>query len=311
MTFDWRTADDDAVEAHFNPRVAVPEALDLIGDMASRSADAREIMNGRLDLRCGSDPLQTFDLFPAQGKALGDPPPAQIFIHGGYWRALDKSDHSLCGRHIVTEGIAHISVNYDLCPNVSLDRIVEQIREAVVHIHGHAGELGVDPNRLHLAGHSAGAHLAAMMLTQPWGSEGLPPCPFNSVAAVSGIYEPEAATRVTVNAEIQLDWATAERNNVLRKTLTCNVPVLVAMGGGETEGWRQQSFDFAEHCRTAGFDCELVDVPDVNHFTLVDPMSTPGEELYDRIVGLMKAYSRPHSIRHSGLAPESRRNGTL
>ncbi len=285
MTFDWRVETQANIEAHFNPRVAVPEALELMAEMIARSRQVRDRLGGQYDLHYGEGEKQTFDLFPAANDSFGNPPPAQIFIHGGYWRAFDKGDHSVCAEAIVNRGISHISLNYDLCPDVSLSRIVEQIYAAIHYIHSHAGELGIDADRLYLCGHSAGAHLAAMMLSQAWPNG----CPIEGIVAISGIYEPEPVLQVSINHEIGLDVDNARANDVLKSKLIETPPVVVAVGGDEPEGWRQQSHAFADHCQAAGIDCQMVEVPGRNHFTVVDSFSTAGEPLFEQIVAQISA----------------------
>jgi arylformamidase len=280
MTFDWRQRSAAEIEAHFNPRIAVPAALDLMAGQSAKSAETRASLSGQIDLRYGADEKQTFDLFPATNSVLGDPPPAQIFIHGGYWRAFDKSDHSVCAGEIVHHGASHISLNYDLCPSVSLDRIVEQIFEAIQYIRQNAASLNIDPARLFLCGHSAGAHLAAMMLSQDWGGN----CPIKGIVAVSGIYDPEPVLQITTNDEIGLDLATAQNNNVLTRTVTATPPVFIAAGGAEPEGWRQQSLDFADYCVGSGINCRYLEVPGANHFTIVEEFSNPAAPLFQQML---------------------------
>jgi arylformamidase len=285
MTFDWRQRSTAEIETHFNPRIAVPTALDLMAEQIAKSAKTRASLNGQLELRYGGDEKQTFDLFPATNSKCGEPPPVQIFIHGGYWRAFDKSDHSVCAREIVHHGISHVSLNYDLCPTVSLDRIVEQIFEAIKHIHRNAASLNVDPARLFLCGHSAGAHLAAMMLSQDWGGN----CPIKGLVAVSGIYDPEPVLQITINDEIGLDPATAQNNNVLTRKAVATPPVFIAAGAAEPEGWRQQSLDFADYCVASGINCRYLEVPDANHFTIVKEFSDPTAPLFQQMLGQISA----------------------
>ena len=192
MTFDWREHDDDTVEYHFNPRLTIPDAMELLKGMPALAEAARQDLGGALDVRYGDRPKETLDSFPAQSDALGSPPPALIFIHGGYWRMMDKSDHSHVASDMVKDGVAHISLNYDLCPDVTLDDIVDEMRNAVVYIYSNAADLGVDENRLFLSGHSAGGHLTGMMLREDWTVHGLPADVIKGALPLSPVFEPEA-----------------------------------------------------------------------------------------------------------------------
>jgi arylformamidase len=282
MAFDWHNATDDVLEQHFNPRVAVADAQGLLERYIARSAETRERITGTYDLRYGPDEKQTFDLHPpADGNKAA---PILIFIHGGYWRALDKSDHSFVVPAFTDAGLLVVNLNYDLCPTVTLDRIVEQVRDGIAYVHQHAAELGGDPARITLMGHSAGAHLAAMMLAQDWTADGLPADVIKSAVLLTGIYEPAVVQRISVNAEIQMTPDVAARNDCINNPPLRTLPLLIAAGGDEPDGWQQQSIDYAGVCRAENFEVTLTCVTGTNHFTLLDAASDPSHDLCQAII---------------------------
>lgn len=287
MAFDWRQHDSAALEPHFNPRVAIGEqsALKLIAGFTERSARARETLEGEYGIRYGERPKMTLDFHPATRSGSGSPPPPLFFIHGGFWRALDKDDHSFVAPGFVEAGIAVANVNYDLCPSVSVDDIVREIREAFAFVYAHAAEWGADPNRIVIAGHSAGAHLCAMLMSHDWPRAGLPADAIKACAAISGIYEPGAVQRISVQNDVRLTDESAARNDAIAHPPLVGCPVLAPVGGDEPEGWQQQTHAFAAVCPNA----EVLIVPGANHFTVVDACVTPGNEAFDRIVALARA----------------------
>lgn len=284
MAFDWRSADDATIERHFNPRVAVPDAEAVLTRYIERSAAVRRDIAGTYDLRYGPDGKQTFDLHPPADGA--SPAPLLVFIHGGYWRALDKSDHTFVVPAFTNAGFAVANVNYDLCPAVTLDRIVEEIRAAIEYIYRYASDLGGDPDRITLVGHSAGAHLAAMALAHDWTANGLPPQVIRAAALLSGIYEPAVVLRTSVNAEIGLTDAVAMRNDCIDRPPAYALPMLVAAGGDEPDGWQQQSIDYAAACRVDNYDLALTCVEGTNHFTLLEAAADPAHPLCQSIIRL-------------------------
>ena len=286
MTFSWREQPAALLEQHFNPRVAVPSFQEALDRYAARSAAARQRLPGVYDLRYGTRSQQTFDLHRA-ALSPSAPPPLVLFLHGGYWRALDKRDHSFVAPLFVEAGVPLANINYDLCPSITLDEIVDEIREAVLYCAHHAADFGAAARRLCLVGHSAGAHLVARMLAQDWAAAGLPADTITGVVALSGIYEPEVVLRLAVNAEIGLTAAMAARHDGLRQPPQCQAPVLIAVGGAEPAGWIGQSRAYHDVCVAAGLDVHWMCVEGANHFTLLEDAMTVGRPLAAAILQLV------------------------
>jgi len=266
MAFDWRQEDDETIEYHFIPGITVPNTADLLGALPNRAAQARATLDGELDVRYGPGPKETLDIFAATTDAKGTPPPAQIFIHGGYWRAMDKSDYSHLATDVVAAGVTHISLNYDLCPEVTLDEIVAEIRRAVIYVYQNAEAISIDRERLYISGHSAGGHLTAMMMRQDWTQEGLPKDLFKGAMPISGAFEPEAIMHTSVNDDVRLNLDMARRNGLLDAPPLVAAPVLALVGGDEPEGFHSLSESYVALCDDGGKQS----VADTNHFTVLD-----------------------------------------
>jgi arylformamidase len=266
MSFDWRSEDDETIEYHLNPRLTIANTMELLGELPGRAERARANLAGQYDVRYGPGMKETFDIFAATSDAKGAPPPAQIFIHGGYWRAMDKSDYSHLATDVVAAGVTHISLNYDLCPDVTLDTIVDEIRRAVVYIYKNAGALGIDGERLHITGHSAGGHLTGMMMRQDWTQAGLPKNVFKGAMPISGAFEPEAILHTSINEDVGLDAEMARRNGLLDSPPLVAAPVLAFVGGAEPEGFHALSEAYVELCA----DARKHSVAGANHFTVLD-----------------------------------------
>ncbi|MDP6707140.1 MAG: alpha/beta hydrolase [Alphaproteobacteria bacterium] len=182
-----------------------------------------------------------------------------------------------------------VNLNYDLCPAVTLDEIVLEARRAIAHLYGAAAQFSADPDRIFVAGHSAGAHMAAMLMNHDWEADGLPADLIKGAACISGIYEPAAVMRISVNEDVRLDAETAARNDCVSQPPRRPVPVLVAVGGDEPEGWRQQSIDYAEACRGAGCETELMVVDGTNHFTVAEAIAEPDSALFLALLAQVKS----------------------
>jgi arylformamidase len=162
---------------------------------------------------------------------------------------------------------------------VTLDEIVDEIREAVLYFVHHATDVGADAQRLFLVGHSAGAHLVARMLAQDWTAAGLPAETISGAVVLSGIYEPEVVLHLTVNAEIRLTPAMAARHDCLRLPPQRQVPLLIAVGGAEPTGWIGQSRAYRDVCVQAGLAVDWMCIEGANHFTLLEQAVTVGSPL--------------------------------
>jgi arylformamidase len=252
---------------------------------ARLSAEVRARLAGHLDLAYGETPLQKLDLYPPRPRGKG-PAPIHVFFHGGYWRAQDKANFAFVAEHLVEQGICTVIANYDLCPSVTLDGVVASAIKAIAWTFRHAADHGADPGRLTLSGSSAGAHLQAMALAQDWTTEGLPPDIIKGAVPISGIYDPEPARHISVNAEIRLTEAIAERNNALALAPRVRCPVALFVGGDEPPEWRRQTELYASHLRRHGLDPTLAVVPGAHHFSILDQYLDPASAILRAIVAM-------------------------
>jgi arylformamidase len=285
--FDWRKLSQEQLEAQYNPRSAVPDFQQHFDAYVEKSAAARAAIGGDYDLRYGPGPLQTYDLHKPKDAKGGAP--LVVLIHGGYWRGLDKNTMTFAVPPYTERGAVVVNLNYDLCPQVSLDAIVREMHEALVHIAGKATEWGADPQKLHVIGHSAGAHLAAMMVAAPWPKDLGPQPPVASLGLISGVFSLEPVLHISVNESIKLDGAMAARNSVTNFPPKIKGPVLVSCGDAEPDAWQAQSVDFHQACRDAGTRSNLLYMANGNHFTIkfaaADPKHPLGAALLKQVFG--------------------------
>lgn len=254
----------EELERQFNPRVAVPDHAEKIGSRAELSAAIRDRLDCHLDVRFGPGEKETLDIFPADQASA----PVQLYFHGGYWRANDKSDMSFMAEPLVAAGACTVLANYDLCPTVSLDEIVAQSRRAIAWTWRHIADYGGDPERLFISGSSAGGHLAAMALAHDWAADGLPSDLIKGAVLVTGVYDAEPVRHISVNEQIRLDAEAARRNSPIHLPPRRGLPLVVAVGGAETERWIGMSQSYAALCREAGADCDYLEIPGEDHFTM-------------------------------------------
>ena len=281
----WRNMSPEEIELEFNPRAAARNVDERIAAYADASAATRARLDGVLDVRYGPGEKETLDIFPADAPDA----PVHLFIHGGYWRAMDKSDYSFIADVFQPAGATTVLVNYDLCPDVTLDTIVVQTMRAIAWTWRNIARHGGDPGRLYVSGNSAGGHLTAMALAHDWTAEGLPADIIKGAIPVTGVFDCEPVPDITVNELVRLDREEARRLSPLRNPPRRTLPVLVAVGGAEPRLWIRMSKDYAALCREHGLECEYMELPEHDHFDIgraVGDSQSPLAQAMLRMMGL-------------------------
>jgi arylformamidase len=265
------------VEREYNNRAACPDHPHWFAEYARRSAAAYADLDVRRDLRYGPGERETLDLFVPRGPARG----SFVFIHGGYWRALDKADFGFVAAPFVARGIAVANVNYDLCPAVTVAAIVDEIRRAVGWVAREGERHGAGTARVVVGGHSAGGHLAAMMVCTDWMQHGFAAPPFHAGVSLSGVHDLTPMPLFSFNVDLRLDEEAARRLSPVLLPVQMVAPLLVAVGGAETGEFIRQArllWEAWPAHRPAGAAAPLI-VPGRNHFSVVADYGEPGSDL--------------------------------
>ncbi len=270
-------------EQQYNNRAAVPEHPRIIARWASESEQVRAARRCELDLEYGPSYLEKLDLFFPDGPSQA----LLVFIHGGYWRSLDKNDFSFLLPSFRKHGVTVAMINYGLAPQLRIDDIVRQCRVAIAWLAQNAHRYGADARKLHIAGHSAGAHLAAMLATTHWPSVSttLPIDLIKGAICISGLYDLEPIRHTSINQDVRLDEAAAKRLSPALLHPAFSMPVALAVGGDESDEFKRQTQLLMD--RWSHHDMQNMALPGANHFTVVEELAKADSPLHRAALALM------------------------
>lgn len=273
-----------AFERRYNNRAAVPEFAQHFDRWAKLSKQARDELDCDLDVAYGDHPMEKIDIFRAEGRSRA----VLMFIHGGYWRSLDKRDHSFVANEFVKKGITVAMPNYALCPSVKLEEIVRQMLRATAWIYRTASRYGASGNSLYVAGHSAGGHLTAMMMAARWPeyAADLPEKIVQGGMSISGLFDLTPIVNVpSVNADVRLDEEAALKASPAYMPPATDAPFYLTVGGKEIEGFHDQHRIIKERWKSV--IAEDVPCPDDNHFSILETFSRHDSALFEATLRMM------------------------
>lgn len=262
----------------YNNRALVPAFAQHLARWQADSVQARRTLPAEFDLPYGDAPGETLDVFPAERPGA----PVVVFIHGGYWRSLSKSDHSFVAPALRAMGATVVVPDYALCPAVTVAQITMQMVRALSWIWRHAARYQGDASRITVIGHSAGGHLTAMLMACQWPvfDAGLPATLVRSGLSISGLYDLEPIARTPfLQADLRLTPEDVRRVSPALLPAPAQGRLCSVAGGDE-------SAEFLRHNRLIqqAWGPKVVPVcealPGLNHFSVVEDLTRPGTRLH-------------------------------
>jgi arylformamidase len=245
-------------ESEYKPSLRVPDYASILQRWARDAAAWRAQAPAALDLSYGASARQALDLFLPEAERIA------LFIHGGWWRMLDRFSFSHMARGLNARGVAVAVMSYDLCPSVSLAAIVEQAAAACRFLHARAGK------PLLVFGHSAGGHLSACMASK------LPDI-VRGGTAISGAFDLTPLVQVSMNQDWRLDDASAQALSPIHWSAPKRFDCVV--GSLESGEFRRQSRALA-----AAWGARHEEIAGANHFSVLDALTDPDSAMVARLV---------------------------
>ncbi|XP_076436349.1 kynurenine formamidase-like [Babylonia areolata] len=293
------TIPDKELDYHYSPsrwshRMGPEEVLvSHVKTMSDATREARWCLDVETDITYGSTPRQKLDVYTQKNSAGKKGSPFFVVLHGGYWQTKEIG-HDIFGfmaQPLTAAGATVIPVGYELCPDVSMDEIISEVKHAMYFIFKLAKER--HSSGIYLCGHSAGAHLAALMLMTSFQDEDA----FDSelikgAVLVSGVYDLEPLVKTSVNDALRLTEEDAQSLSpaTFVKELSDHSKrrqILIAVGEYDPPEFRRQSGEFEKSLRNNGIHTRYLDIPDTDHFSVVEKLQDANYNLTKECIRLM------------------------
>ena len=270
----WESLDKASLDKSYNNSAAVPESGAMFKGWQARSAQVREKYPDHLDLAYGPRPRNKVDYFSA-----GPNTPVLIFFHGGFWQMRSKEDFAFLAESFLNAGVSVAMVGYPLGPDASMDEIVADAHAAIRYLATELPRLGGDSKRIGVAGWSSGGHLATEVLDEPSLRAGV---------SISGIYELEPLVKSYINDKLHMDAAMAQRNSPILALPKSSKQLDLFAGSAELSEMRRQTADYASARRAAGLPMSYSEIPDANHYTILNSMMSSDGKVHLAILAMLK-----------------------
>ena len=234
----------------------------------------------------GDQARETLDIFPS------DQPNAKtlVFIHGGYWYKNGPFDVYLVAEAFRSYGITTVLISYPLMPDHPMDQLVVSCRKAIGWVYQNIANYQGNPDEVYVAGHSAGGHLAAVMMATHWTKFDLklPANIIKGVCAISGLYNLLPVQLCYVNEILKMDQATAIRNSPVHLSPETQCPLILAVGGQETAEYKAQTDELFTAWKDKGADVQVMEIEGTNHFSVLTSLLSVSSQLRDAIERFMQ-----------------------
>jgi len=272
------------LDTEYDQRTRHPEHVEIGARWQTASSLVQRLESWRRDVHYGAGDSEMLDIYPtAHANA-----PVLVFIHGGYWRSSDKALHGFIAPSFTTDGALVMVPNYALCPAVGIEHIVLQMTRCLAWVHRHAAIYGGDPSRIVVVGHSAGGHLAAMLLSCRWKEvdASLPAQLISGALAISGVFDLEPLRHAPfLKDDVRLTPASVKRLSPAFFPRPRR-PLFTAVGGEESAEFRRQAALIRDQWGPTTVPvCETI--PSANHFTILHNFADPNGRLHRHALALL------------------------
>ncbi len=271
-------------DLQYNPRATIKNFQEYFDRDEARSLEALSGLDGYVDVPYGPHEMQKLDIFRARGASKA----VLMFIHGGYWRAMDKRFYNFLAPAFTDAGVTFANINYALSPTVSIEEIVRQVLQAGAWLYRNASNFGGHPQRLYATGNSAGGHLTAMMLAAIWPAfaPDLPKKVFQGGLSISGVHDLRPLVGAAfLKPQVNFDLAVARRCSPVLMPPATDAKLWTCVGGAEPKAFHDLNAAIAVAWKIV-FAGDIK-MPGENHLSIVEKLGDPSSPLFKGALRMM------------------------
>ena len=274
------------IDREYDLSHSIPDATPFRDFYSASNKLAAQLLKSEQRVKYGPSQDERLDIFPAQTKNA----PVLVFIHGGYWRSKHSEDYHFVSLGPHKAGLLTVVINYSLCPKVRIEEITRQCRGAMIWLKTNISGYGGDPENMVVAGHSAGGHLAAQLLSTDWEQDyGLTHSPIRGAMAISGIFDLRPLQYSFLQPKLMLDSVTIQRESPLFQLPKSAPHLTVSVGSEEPNEFLRQSKDYYEAWKEKGLPGSYFEQKESNHYTAINGFTQPKSPLMTEILRLFSS----------------------
>jgi arylformamidase len=281
--FIYKQYTPSALDAQFNNRLRVPGYAANFERWEHWSRQTEIKYSPVKDIAYGSHGRERLDIYPSQqpkSKIL-------IFIHGGYWKSMSKESFHFVADGFRSYGITTVLVEYPLMPEASMEQLVASCAKAIKWVRQNIASYNGNSEQIYIAGHSAGGHLAAMMMTAEAHNPPVQNHGIKGICTLSGLFNLAPVRLSYLNDDLQMDEPTVNRNSPIRLMPVIVGPLLLVVGAEESEEFKDQSLELYNNWNKQ-IPLQLVQSPGLNHFSIVEAFADKSSVLHSAICTMME-----------------------
>lgn len=295
---------DQELDYHYSPsrwshRLGPQEVIEShINVTSCATREAQWCLDVETDISYGPSPKQKLDVYTQKNSSGKKGSPIFVYLHGGYWQVkeIGLGNSGFMAEPLTAAGATVIAVGYEICPDVSLDEIVNEVKQAMYFVFKLAKER--HSSGIYLSGHSAGAHLASLLLMSSFDRDDAFDCELIKGAALfSGVYDLRPLVKTPTNNALRLTeedaWRFSPAQFVDDLARMCtHRDILIAVAEYDPPEFRRQSAEFDKALRDRGVKTRFIDVPDTDHFNIVERLKETNYSVTKECIRLMKLNSK-------------------